>query len=125
MPSYKLTGQIKVIDFTQTFDSGFTKREFVVTTEEKFPQDIKFELTKEKCDMIDQYNVGDWLEVDFNMRGNEYKGKYYVNLVAWKLATAEGHESPQEAEAKGDEARSKAKVDTAKASSEEDDNLPF
>jgi len=34
--------------------------------------------------------VGDLVCVDFNIRGNEYKGQYYVNLDAWKVATASG-----------------------------------
>ena len=46
MDSYQLSGRIKVIMDQVTFPSGFTKREFVVTTEDKFPQDIKLELIK-------------------------------------------------------------------------------
>ena len=34
----ELGGRIKVIFDTQTFDSGFKKREFVVTTQEQYPQ---------------------------------------------------------------------------------------
>jgi hypothetical protein len=26
--------------------------------------------------------------VSFNLRGNEYNGKYYVNLQAWKIEVA-------------------------------------
>lgn len=76
---------IKVMD-VQSFDSGFTKREFVVNTyKETYPQDIKFEVFKDKCSMLDQYNPGDAVKVEFNIRGNEYNGKYYVTLQAWKL----------------------------------------
>ena len=27
--------------------------------------------------------------MSFNLRGNEYKGKYYVSLSAWKVWTAQ------------------------------------
>ena len=37
----EITGKVKVIMDMQSFDSGFTKREFVVTTKEQYPQDIK------------------------------------------------------------------------------------
>ncbi|MBT5167314.1 MAG: DUF3127 domain-containing protein, partial [Opitutales bacterium] len=37
---YEMEGKVKVIEDTQTFGSGFQKREFVVTSEEKFPQDV-------------------------------------------------------------------------------------
>lgn len=79
---------------TQTFGSGFTKREFVVTIDEQYPQDIKFELIKEKTSAIDSFKNGDTLKVSFNVRGNEYNGKYYVNLQAWRIETAQNAGSP-------------------------------
>lgn len=84
--SNELTGTIKVINDTQTFESGFQKREFVVTTNDpNYPQDIKLELIKDKCSVLDTYNVGQDVKVSFNLRGNEYNGKYYVNLQAWRV----------------------------------------
>ena len=79
-------GKIKLINDTQTFDSGFQKREFVVTTNEQYPQDIKMELIKDKCSLLNAYKVGDEVSVDVNLRGSEYNGKYYVNLQAWRIS---------------------------------------
>jgi hypothetical protein len=70
---------------TQTFDSGFAKREFVVTTQEQYPQDIKMEVVKDKCSLLDKFKVGQEVTVSINLRGNEFNGKYYVSLQAWKL----------------------------------------
>lgn len=70
----------------QTFPSGFSKREFVVQTEDRYPQPIKFELFKERCSRIDEFQVGDAVRVNFDLRGNEYEGRYFVNLVCWKLS---------------------------------------
>ena len=84
--AYELQGSIKLILDLQTFPSGFTKREFVVTTSaDRFPQDVKFECVKEKTALLDGVNEGDQVNVYFDIRGNEYKDKYYVNLVAWKM----------------------------------------
>lgn len=81
--AYELQGSIKLIYDLQTFPSGFSKREFVVTTTaDRFPQDVKFECVKEKTSMLDGLNVGDPVNVFFDVRGNEFKEKYYVNLVA-------------------------------------------
>ncbi len=90
--SNQITGVIKLINPTQTFDSGFQKREFVVTTKEQYPQDIKLEVVKEKCAVLDGYKVGQSVVVDLNIRGNEYQGKYYVSLQAWKIAASGGDE---------------------------------
>lgn len=88
--SHELTGTIKVIFDTQTFPSGFSKREFVVTTQEQYPQDVKFEAIKEKGEVLDQYNEGDQVNVKFNIRGNEYNGRYYVNLQSWQISKVDG-----------------------------------
>lgn len=84
----KIEGRIKLINETQTWDSGFSKREFVVTTQEQYPQDVKFEAVKDKTAALDAFAVGDNVDVSFNVRGNEYNGKYYVNLQAWKINKA-------------------------------------
>ncbi len=89
-PMYEMEGTVKVIEEMQTFSSGFTKREFVLTTEEKFPQDVKFECTKEKVELVDKLRTGDKIKVSFNVRGNEYKGRYFVNLQAWRVENGGG-----------------------------------
>lgn len=44
--SLQVSGKIKQIGEKQTFESGFQKVEFVITTnDEKYPQDIKFDFT--------------------------------------------------------------------------------
>ncbi|MGD7653765.1 MAG: DUF3127 domain-containing protein [Verrucomicrobiales bacterium] len=84
--TYELTGTVKHIFDTQTFNSGFTKREFVVETgDDKYPQHIKFETVKDKTALLDQIAIGEQVTVSFDIRGNEYKERYYVNLSAWKI----------------------------------------
>lgn len=81
----EIEGSVKIVFDTQTFSSGFQKKEFVLTTKEQYPQDVKFELVKDRIDLIDAYKPGDNLKVHFNVRGNEYNGKYFVNLQAWRI----------------------------------------
>lgn len=100
--NYEIEGNLKEIMDTQTFDSGFQKREFVVTTEEKYPQDIKLEFVKEKCADLDGFAKGQRVKAAFNLRGNEYKGRYYVNLNAWKLEALAGEASSPAAVASSD-----------------------
>ena len=83
--SFELTGTLKVLEDLQTFASGFTKREFVIEIPDgKYPQMVKFEVVRDKINQLDQVSIGDELKVTFDVRGNEYKGRYYVNLNAWK-----------------------------------------
>lgn len=85
MPSYTLTGNIKAIFDPQTFSRGFTKRDFVVTTEDEHPQDIKFECVAEWCGLLDQVQAGDRVTVTFRLRGNLYKDRYFVNLQVYQI----------------------------------------
>jgi single-strand DNA-binding protein len=92
--SPKLIGKIIVLAETQDFPSGFQKRQFVIETDEKYPQKIKFEAIKDGCTRLDSYKVGDKLSVSYNLRGNEYNGKYYVSAQAWKFERVGGAERP-------------------------------
>lgn len=75
--------EIKDIAYVGTFQ----KREFCVKVEDgKYPQEIKLEMTKDKVSVLDAYEVGDEVDVDFNLRGNRAKsGSVYNNLTAWKI----------------------------------------
>lgn len=93
---YETAGKLKWIGSTQSFPSGFTKREFVVTTAaDKYPQDLKFEVVKDKCPLLDPFELGQDVQVSFDIRGNEYNGKYYVSLACWKIQTAGAGGSPK------------------------------
>jgi len=92
MPSYELEGQIDSIDDTVTFDSGFSKREFVVeTVDEKYPQFVKLQVVKDKCDGLDDYQSGDMVKVKFNLSGRKgkegtaYEGKVFNNNECWAM----------------------------------------
>lgn len=88
--AYTMTGTIKKIFPTQTFPSGFSKREFVVTSsEDRFPQDVKFDCLKEKEEILQGAKEGDTVTVHFDIRGREYNGRYFVDLNAWKLEAGE------------------------------------
>jgi len=119
--SSEMNGKIKLIDKKQTFDSGFEKIEFVVTDEDdKYPQDVKFELIKDKCDLISTFQEGEHVKVSFNIKGNEYNGRYFVNLQAWKVEYQEGKETMEEAQVQAEIAQEEAKQDDG-----EDSQLPF
>lgn len=91
---YEISGTIKVIFDPQTFSSGFSKREFVITTADKFPQDIKLECLKDKAAMLDELAEGQPVKVQFDINGREYNGRYFVNLSAWRIEPSEGESSP-------------------------------
>lgn len=83
--SYEMKGTVKRIWDTQTFDSGFYKRDFVITTQDQYPSDVKFAALKEKSEQLESVNVGDLIVVKFDVKGREYNDRYYVDLNAWRI----------------------------------------
>jgi len=118
--AYDLTGKIKVIQEPQTFASGFTKREFVVTVEDgKYPQEIALECVQDKVKLLDDLKEGQEVTVTFDIRGREYNGRYFNNLQAWRIKAAAAP-----APASADDDRPPVPNDS-EAPGEFDDDIPF
>ena len=86
-----ITGILKVKSEAQQVSEKFKKREFVLTdNSSQYPQHVSFQLTQDKCNLIDQYNVGSEIKVHFNLRGREWTSpqgeiKYFNTLEAWRI----------------------------------------
>ena len=73
----EVKGTVKLIMDLQEFESGFQKKEIVITTDDaKYPQDIKIEFVQDSVDLLENFEEGDAVEVAINIRGNEYNGRY-------------------------------------------------
>jgi len=94
--SFNIKGRVTIVKDQQTFASGFTKQAFVINDmAEKYSQDIEIEGLKDKCELVAALNVGDVVNVTFNISGREYNGSHYVNLQAWKIeVTAPAQAAP-------------------------------
>ena len=98
--SFEIKGKIKILFDRQDFPSGFFKRDFVITTNDQYPQDIKFGALKERVEQLDGLSVDDEVTVKFDVKGREYNGNYYVDLNAWRIERgASGQASGQRAQA--------------------------
>jgi hypothetical protein len=129
---FKLQGTVKVLHPTVQVSEKFSKREFVVTESSgMYPQDILFQLTQDKCALLDGYNVNDGVEVSFNLRGREWTSpqgevKYFNSLEAWRIDRLGAANTGMPAS--GPSAMNLAPVTAASAEmtvEKEDDDLPF
>jgi len=86
----EIKGTIKVIKDIQQVSANFQKREFVVETDEQYPQTICLELHGDKVDIIDAYAIGESVTVSIGLRGREWinpqgEAKYFNTIVAWRI----------------------------------------
>jgi hypothetical protein len=92
--SLSLTGRIKVIMSEVIISEKFKKRDFVITDEtSQYPQDILFQLVKDRTSDLDKFKEGDVITVHFNLKGREWispskEVKYFTTLEAWRLENA-------------------------------------
>jgi len=93
----EITGILKVKMETQVVSDRFKKRSFVLKTEAStpYPQLLEIQLTQDKVSLLDQYNEGDEIKVQFNLRGREWNGpngiKYFNTLEAWRIEKVGGN----------------------------------
>jgi len=86
----EIKGTIKVIRDIQQVSANFQKREFVIETDEQYPQSICLELHGDEVDIIDVYGIGELVNVAINLRGREWvnpqgEAKYFNTIVAWRI----------------------------------------
>ena len=118
MSSFK--GKAILIEGTEQVTEKFRKRLIVVSDEhEEYPQTVPFTFVQDNVSKLDNVKEGDQVEVTYELRGREWKGKYFADIQGWKI----------EVLSKGSSA---AKPATKKATSPQEavfesdtDDLPF
>jgi len=127
--SLELTGTLVKFYETKSFPSGFSIQEFVVRTDERYPQEILVQAAKEKIDVLKNFKENDVVKVKFNLRGREYNGRHFVSLDMWTMdIAAAGSTSASNPSTMGNTAAPAAApvMNSNPADSEaEGDDLPF
>lgn len=85
-------GTIHSIGETKRMSDKFTKRDVIVECGDnpRYPQTVAFELSNDRVDLAEGLRKGDYVEIEFNLRGREWRSpqgeiKYFNTLSVWKL----------------------------------------
>ncbi|CAM3937902.1 DUF3127 domain-containing protein [Flavobacterium branchiophilum] len=86
----EVIGKIKVINPEQQVSASFRKREIVVATEEQYPQYISINFVQDKCDTLNNFQIGEDVKVSINLRGREWVNpqgevKYFNDIQGWRI----------------------------------------
>ena len=87
----EVIGKIKWVDEVKTYgESGFRKRQVVITTQEQYPQSLLIEFVQEKCNLLDSFQLGQNVKIGINLRGREWinpegETKYFNSIQGWRI----------------------------------------
>jgi len=91
------TGRIHALFDAKQVTERFRKREFVLELMDnpRFPQYVLFQLTGDRCEQLDGFEVGNEVRVEFSLRGREWRSpkgeiKYFNSLDVWTLQRLSG-----------------------------------
>ncbi|SDE38873.1 DUF3127 domain-containing protein [Riemerella columbipharyngis] len=121
----ELQGSVKKMFDTQTFSSGFQKREIILLTEEQYPQPISIEFLQDRISILDNVSEGDHVKISINIRGREWTSpqgevKYFNSITGWRLEKLDSANEPTQAQP-----TSSTTETTENPFQEEEDDLPF
>lgn len=95
------SGTIYSVGATKQVSERFSKRELVVEISDnpKYPQLVQFEATGDRCDLLDKVKRGDEVELDFNLKGREWKSpsgeiKFFNTLEVWRVKVTKAAPEP-------------------------------
>lgn len=129
----EVSGKIKMIDQTKEVGSaGFKKRDVVVTTDEQYPQHILVQFVQDKCDLLDNYQVGESVKIDINLRGREWTNpqgetSYFNTIQGWRIAKIQDGQNfpPPQNQSAVEAYETKNNPQSTTTNEEEPDDLPF
>ena len=131
----EVTGTLKTKSETVKVSERFQKREFVLTTEANtpYPQHVSFQVTQDKCSMLDSFGDGEEIKVQFNLRGREWNGpqgiKYFNTLEAWRIERVQGSNTNTQTNQNSAQASNKSVNDSSApvftGNIDDNDDLPF
>ena len=99
----EVKGKIILKNDTEQVSDSFCKREFVVETNEQYPQKVLIQFVQDKCDILNNFNVGDDVEVGVNIQGREWvspqgETKYFNTIQGWKINKQGAAQQTQQAQ---------------------------
>lgn len=121
---------LEIFDEVQISDR-FKKREFVIEYAEnlQYPEYIKLECIQDKCNMLDNFSIGQEVNVSINLKGRKWtdpKGevKYFNTIQAWRIEPADSTPT-HNASTTQNKPSTDSETDGLFTAEEDNDDLPF
>jgi hypothetical protein len=94
------------------------KQEFIISVGDKYPKNVCLSTWNDKCDDLENIQIGDNVTAELEISSREYNGKWYTEVKAWKFQNINQAPKVQENTQQSTQSNSYPKED-------EIDDLPF
>jgi len=139
MSDLKLTGRITYIGEQVFISEKFSKREFAIEVEtvsnsgQTFSNAAAFQFVNNQCTALNNFQIGQEVEVSFNVRTNRNDKdgvvRFFTNLQAWRIGLVgqQQTQQPQRQQAAPPKpaVQTPAQATAAYVVDSDDDSLPF
>ncbi|PKP46828.1 MAG: hypothetical protein CVT95_06470 [Bacteroidetes bacterium HGW-Bacteroidetes-12] len=114
----KLASILEAESGTSKAGKEWRKQSFVIDNGDQFNPNVCFSLFgQDKIAMLDNFSIGQEIEVAFNLSSREFNGKWYHNLDAWKISIIGSESTSSQPQA--------VSAPSISDAPEEGDDLPF
>lgn len=92
----EIKGTLKFISEEEQIKADFRKVTVVVEEEGQYPNSMAIEVINDKIDQLDHLAEGSQVVVAYNSKVNEYNGRKFNSIRAWRITDPNANQRRQE-----------------------------
>jgi hypothetical protein len=126
----KIIQKLEPVSGTSKAGNAWSKQEYVLETHEAYPKKVFFDFFGDRANQF-QFEVGDEVNLSFDIESREYNGRWFTSIRGWKAEKIDPNAAAQPAAAPAAAGAPAAPVappptaDFSATGGESNDDLPF
>lgn len=126
----KIIQKLEPVSGTSKAGNAWSKQEYVLETHEAYPKKVFFDFFGDRANQF-QFEVGDEVNLSFDIESREYNGRWFTSIRGWKAekidpnAAAQSAAAPAAAGAPAAPVAPPPTADFSATGGESNDDLPF
>jgi hypothetical protein len=126
----KIIQKLEPVSGTSKAGNAWSKQEYVLETHEAYPKKVFFDFFGDRANQF-QLEVGDEVNLSFDIESREYNGRWFTSIRGWKAEKIDPNAAAQPAAAPAAAGAPAAPVappptaDFSATGGESNDDLPF
>ena len=82
---YEINGKLIKKFETKIINDKFSFRKFIIEVDRQWNKEIQFQANNQNIELLDTVDIGDYIDIQFDIRCKEYKDNYYTTLLVKEI----------------------------------------